>query len=825
MVQQPIGIFFSSAHADDELRDQLARQLKILEHQQMAVTWCDRQIPAGSQWANVIDDRLNAADIILLLISPDFLSSDFCMKVEYPRAMERHEAGEACVIPVLLRSCPWKESTYNTLQAYPKDLVPVTSWRNQDEALYNVVQGILAAVNLLLPANKSLSSLPKLSQPEGLSDEEIEERYLDSQRYAVEDMRSEGIPQQEGIFTTLLEEVFVPLALSTSAMFPGFTPSDLERCMSNGLSIWDFLARADTVRNCRQLVILAWGGYGKTTLLKHIAYIYSSRQQSRYDVPPRIPVFLPLRKHRELLIQTKPPSLSELIATHHAANLPDGDALPTAWVQAKLKVGEMLVMFDGFDEVAKLQRPAVAGWINQQMQQYPKSVFIVTSRPKAYKEQTGERLELDTLLWVQEFNADQRKDLVKRWYLCQERYNHGGRDTPSVRQLALQAATDLLTQIEDREELQLRDLAKNPLLLNMMLRFHRQYPGADLPKRRVNLYEEICRLQLKDRPNARKLETLLTQCEAQVILQMLALEMMKQRQERLERNDLLQLLARYLQAQAETVEATEFLEQVEQISELLVRREEEYEFAHLSFQEYLAATQIAQQNQEQLLYKYFADDWWRQTILLYAAQTKKPSTLIGEMMSLGAADLAYAYLQTTSKHLDSKLRADVEQELAALKQTVQESRYRQLEALLKAQQWKEADEETDRLMIATVGKEKGQNFTSDELLNFPCEELRSIDGLWVKYSKGRFGFSVQKDIYVACGGKLDGKYPGDEIWEEFGDRVGWRESNEWLSSLQLDPSVLYPQGNFPFSLFWCGWAGLRVFGSTFLGSLLSHKGL
>ncbi|MCY7286587.1 MAG: GUN4 domain-containing protein, partial [Cyanobacteria bacterium CAN_BIN43] len=480
----------------------------------------------------------------------------------------------------------------------------------------------------------------------------------------------------------------------------------------------------------------------------------------------------------------------------------------------------------GFDEVAKLQRPAVAGWINQQMQQYPKSVFIVTSRPKAYKEQTGERLELDTLLWVQEFNANQRKDFVKRWYLCQERYNHGGRETPSVRQLALQAATDLLTQIEDREELQLRDLAKNPLLLNMMLRFHRQYPGADLPKRRVNLYEEICRLQLKDRPNARKLETLLTQCEAQVILQMLALEMMKQRQERLERNDLLQLLARYLQAQAETVEATEFLEQVEQISELLVKREEEYEFAHLSFQEYLAATQIAQQNQEQLLYEYFSDDWWKQTILLYTAQTKKPSTLIGKAMSLGATDLAYDCLQATGKRVDPKLKADVveRRELTALKQTVQESRYQQLEALLKMQQWKDADEETYRLMITTVGKEVGLYFTSEELSNFPCEELRAIDGLWVKYSKGRFGFSVQKDIYVSCGGKLDGKFPGERIWEDFSDRVGWdrvRQKNEYGSIIVgLNPSFSYPRGSYSSPIFplrvvfgW-GWLGCGLFYRT-----------
>jgi len=257
--------------------------------------------------------------------------------------------------------------------------------------------------------------------------------------------------------------------------------------------------------------------------------------------------------------------------------------------------------------------------------------------------------------------------------ICQERYAHGGRNTPDVRQTAIQAASELLAQIEARQEL--KDLAKNPLLLNMIVTFHRRYPGAELPKRRVELYREICQLQLKDRPRARKLETLLTQCEAQTILQMLALEMMQQHQERIDRYTILQQLAGYLTSEGETVEAREFLEQVEQIGELLVEREpDEFEFAHLSFQEYLAATQIAQQKQENLLYQHFRNDWWKQTILLYAAQTKNPTNLIREAMQQGATDLAYACLQETTKRVDPGLEA----ELKALKQTVQASRYQAL---------------------------------------------------------------------------------------------------------------------------------------------------
>lgn len=545
------------------------------------------------------------------------------------------------------------------------------------------------------------------------------------------------------------------------------------------------------------MAILAWGGYGKTTLLKHIAYLYGTGQAPR-SAPRLIPVLLVLRKYRDILSQAQPPSLPDLITQHHLPSLPGETTLPmpSNWAKDLLKRGQMLIMLDGFDEVAKEHRPAISRWVNEQLWLYGKSVFIITSRPKAYQEQgTRDRLEFTTSLWVKNFDPDQRKAFVEKWYQCQERYANGGRTTPDVKQIATQAATELLKQIEARQEL--KDLAKNPLLLNMIVTFHRRYPGAELPKRRVELYREMCLLQLRDRPAARKLETLLTQCDAQIILQKLALAMMGQKWERIERPKLLQALTRLLQQEGETVATNEFLEQVAQISELLVEREpDEFEFAHLSFQEYLAATEIVRQKQEAYLYQHFNDDWWKPTILLYAAQVN-PNKLIGEMIKRGAIDLAYLCLQETTKRVSPVLQAG----LHSLTQTLQTSRYARLEVYLKAQQWKEADRETYRLMIITVGKEEGQWFAEEDLLNFPCDVLRAIDALWVKYSSGHFGFSVQKQIYVECGAKLNGKYPGDEIWERFGDRVGLRSKSGWLLYSDLNPSLSSEQGNFPLFLF------------------------
>ena len=582
----------------------------------------------------------------------------------------------------------------------------------------------------------------------------------------------------------MLEEVFVPIGLDLSANLPGFRQlaiPEIEQVQD--LNIWHFIHKAGSQRPFRQSAILSWGGYGNTTLLKHIAYIYGTKQQGqeKYQVPKRIPVLLVLRKYRELLSQENPPDLPALITQHHIPNLPkEGNdrPVPENWATDLLRQGKAIVMLDGFDEMAKDQRSAVAQWINAQMRRYGNSIFIVTSRPKAYKEQdAAHRLELSTALWVRDFNATQRQDFVTRWYDCQEKYAHGGRDTPDVKQLATDSANDLLSQIEARQEL--KDLAKNPLLLNMIVTFHRRYPGASLPKRRVELYQEICQLQLRDRPRARTLETLLTQCEAQIILQQVALVMMNQRWERIKRIQLLNGLEKILQRQGESIKAREFLEHVVQISELLVEQEDEIEFAHLSFQEYLAAAEIARTQQKAKLYERFADDWWKPTILLYAGLVN-PTPLIRQMLELGATDLAYTCWQDTTKRIDPGLAT----ELAGLQQAVTNSRYQKLEEHLKQGQWEAADSETYRLMITAVGKESGQSFSQDELLNFPCDELKAIDGLWVLHSNGKFGFSVQKDLYInQCGGVPDGKYHG-AAFNQFFKLVGWEESIKFDTSSQ-----------------------------------------
>jgi uncharacterized protein YjbI with pentapeptide repeats len=139
-------IFFSYAHEDEALRNELAKHLKLLERHEVIKTWHDRQITAGDEWKNEIDTHLETADIILLLISADFLASDYCYDIELKRALERHKNREARVIPIILRSVDWHNASFGKLTALPTDGRPITDWPNQDQAFTDVVKGIRNAI-------------------------------------------------------------------------------------------------------------------------------------------------------------------------------------------------------------------------------------------------------------------------------------------------------------------------------------------------------------------------------------------------------------------------------------------------------------------------------------------------------------------------------------------------------------------------------------------------------------------------------------------------------------------------------------------------------
>jgi hypothetical protein len=144
-----IEVFYSYSHCDEPLRMELDKHLSLLRRQGVIAGWHDRRITAGTEWEGAIDTHLQRAQIILLLVSADFLASDYCYDVELQRAMARHEAGEARVIPIILRAADWHSAPFGTLQALPQDGRPITSWPNQDEAFLDVARGIRAGAEEL----------------------------------------------------------------------------------------------------------------------------------------------------------------------------------------------------------------------------------------------------------------------------------------------------------------------------------------------------------------------------------------------------------------------------------------------------------------------------------------------------------------------------------------------------------------------------------------------------------------------------------------------------------------------------------------------------
>src|SRR6266852_2854464 len=158
----PVEVFYSYAHEDEAFRNKLEKHLSLLHRQGVIKPWHDRHIAPGTNWAQVIDEQVERASVILLLISADFLASDYCYGIEMKRALERHQANEARVIPILLRPVDWHGAPFAHLQALPTDAKPITTWRNQDEAFTDVVAGIRRAVEdlPLLYASTPRAALP-----------------------------------------------------------------------------------------------------------------------------------------------------------------------------------------------------------------------------------------------------------------------------------------------------------------------------------------------------------------------------------------------------------------------------------------------------------------------------------------------------------------------------------------------------------------------------------------------------------------------------------------------------------------------------------------
>lgn len=411
-------------------------------------------------------------------------------------------------------------------------------------------------------------------------------------------------------YTPELSEVYVDVAVQ---------PRDPSRISSSDLTadgladlpgagqrrlLADLLGRPQP----RALAVIGAPGSGKTTLLRHTAreLCLRSRGQS-----PRIPVLLYLRDHAETIVTDPKVALPALVGTVLDRY---GLAEPTGWLDGRLRAGDCVVLLDGLDEVARQQdRLAVSEWVGTQVLRYPGNDFVVTSRPLGYQ---STPVEAAIALQVQPFTDEEVSRFVHAWYLAMERHSTGALG-PDISRRADAEADDLLARL--RESPALRELTVNPLLLTMIATVHRHH-GA-LPGSRAELYEQMGQVLLWRRQAAKKLAVEPRGPQKERIMRLLAFEMMRRQVRDLSTAEAVAIVRPALRraVKDQAVTAGEFLDDAASSGLFIERENGVRAFAHLTFQEYLAAAHIKDKNLQASLADAVGDVWWRETTLLYAA--------------------------------------------------------------------------------------------------------------------------------------------------------------------------------------------------------------
>jgi formylglycine-generating enzyme required for sulfatase activity len=477
---EPVKVFYVYAHEDEALREELDRHLRGLRHQGVITDWYDRRlIPGNTEWRGQVDTHLEAAQLILLLISSDFIASDYCWDVEMQRAMERHKRGEATVIPIVLRPVDWQGAPFDKLQMLPTDARSVTSWPDRDEAILNVALGI----------RKAAEKIQQAALPSQQGD--LRERYLALMAEEWRKLRlsaldpTDASPQSRHPMT--LEQVYVSLDTTTPR------PERLRQRQEEGeaeppLSVIEALWLAPE----GHMVLLGQPGSGKSTFSRYLALemsvalrnpgIYSFKARlPGWEGPALLPVFISLGRLAASISGNAASGKAKIVEDFIQEQV-DSQTELTGYgrlLLRELKNGNGLVIFDGLDEVSGQQRRQVKNAVQRFATLCPRCRVLVTCRTHSYRQDQGWYLEGWPVHELAPLSPDKINNFIDAWYTALDASNPA---------LDYRAKTDMLkTALSPTDYRGLAELAGNPLILTAMAIVHTH---RLLPDSRVEVYRE-----------------------------------------------------------------------------------------------------------------------------------------------------------------------------------------------------------------------------------------------------------------------------------------------------------------------------------------------